>query len=78
MNWAASHAGLEVTAKVDHNFMTIFGVPKEYGTSIRYAKLADNSQNQNLYIRNNFDRPVEFKFKVNNDAVELEIAKLTS
>lgn len=70
INWAASHAKLEVTSLVDHDFRLIFGIPKEFGTSIN-----SHSATQNLYIKNTLDKPVEFRFKVNGERVELEIVK---
>lgn len=63
MNWTASEAGLEVTAKVSHSFAPIPGVPKEFGTSIRTLPASANTQNQNLYLKNNFDFPVELVFE---------------
>jgi len=75
INWAASKAGLKVQAKVNHQFRAIPGIPDEYGTSIRYSKTGLNSQNQNLYIENTFDFPVEFRFTVNEDNLELEVVK---
>lgn len=70
INWAASHAKLEVVSLVDHDFRLIFGIPKEFGTSIN-----SHSTTQNLYIKNTLDKPVEFRFKVNGERVELEIVK---
>lgn len=75
MNWAASEAGLEVVAKVDHNFRLIPDIPKEYGTSIRYSQSGHNSQNQNLYIKNNKDFAIEFKFRVEENSLELAVIK---
>jgi len=75
INWTAQEADLEVTAKTNHNFAPIPGVPKEYGTSIRYAEVGHNSQNQNLYIKNGFDEPVTFEFEADNEKVTLVITK---
>lgn len=79
INWVASEArlaedgeskraGLKATSMVDHNFAPVPGVPSEYGASIR-------SQNptQNLYIKNNFDFPVEFEFKNDEETIILTI-----
>ena len=69
MNWAASEAGLEVTALVNHDFAPVPGAPREYGTSIRYMPDGSrNSANQNLYIKNTLDQPVEFIFTVSEDS----------
>jgi len=59
MNWVASEAGLEVVAPTNHNFATIPGIDKKYGTSI---STRNSPERQNLYIRNNFDFPVEIRF----------------
>lgn len=71
MNWVASETGLEVVAKANHNFALIPGVAKKYGTSIR-----SQSANQNLYLINNFDFPVIFKFEIEKEEVNLKIIKL--
>lgn len=68
MNWVATEAGLEVVALNNHNFAPIPGIPKDYGTSIR-----SQSPNQNLYIINNFDYPVVFKFMASSRIVNLSL-----
>jgi hypothetical protein len=73
INWTAYEAGLEVVAKTSHDFRLIPDVPREYGTSIRYADFGANTQNQNLYIKNTCDFPVRFIFKTNNEKVDLRI-----
>ncbi|MFH1535725.1 MAG: VanW family protein [Patescibacteria group bacterium] len=73
INWVASDAGLEVTSKVNHDFYPVPGVPREYGSSIFYAQSGGNSQNQNLYIKNNLQTPVTFDFKADNKLVTLKI-----
>lgn len=76
MNWTASEAGLKVTALANHNFWPIPGVPKEYGTSIRY--LPDNgwkTKNQNLYIENPFEEPVKLVFYSSTDEVKLKVIR---
>lgn len=75
INWAATEAGLEVVSEIDHNFAPIPGIPQKYGTSIFYANEGENSQNQNLYIKNTFDSPVTFKFAATENEVVLEIVK---
>lgn len=76
MNWVASAAGLEVTAKVNHDFLLVPGIPREFGTAIYYLEgNTSSNQLQNLYIKNPFDFPVEFIFLVDNQRVELVILK---
>ena len=70
INWTASEAGLEVTALANHSFAPIPGVPREFGTSIR-----SQSPNQNLYIKNGFEVPVEFEFGADSQKVVLKITK---
>lgn len=76
MNWAAQNAKLEVTAKVNHDFWPVPGIPREYGTAIFYSA-TDNftAENQNLYIKNNFDYPVTFEFKADSEKVKLIVKK---
>lgn len=68
MNWVAKDAGLDVTAKVNHDFYPVPGVPKENGTAI-----LSQSPEQNLYIKNNQNKSVEFIFKADSQKVALEI-----
>ena len=75
MNWVASEAGLEVTAPVNHSFAPIPGVPKEYGTSIKYLPQGGNAQNQNLYIKNTLGFPVKFVLETDEGGVSLKILR---
>lgn len=68
INWVASEADLEVTAKVSHDFYPVPGVSRQYGTSIR-----SQSKTQNLYIQNNFEIPVVFAFSVESGKVDLKV-----
>lgn len=64
INWAAKDAGLTVEAPTNHNFANIPDVPKEYGVSI-YSNPGSTGSNalQNLYITNNQNKPIAFKFE---------------
>lgn len=76
MNWVAHEAGLRVVAPVNHDFLPVPGVPKEYGTSIIWLPEGGwRSQNQNLYVENSLSFPVKFTFKVEKTTVELTLAK---
>jgi len=70
MNWVASESRLAVIAPNSHSFAPVPGVPKEYGTSIR-----SQSQNQNLYIRNNLNYPVKFVFTIEESLMTLRVIK---
>lgn len=73
MYWVAKDAGLEAVSLVRHDFAKINEVPREYGVSIKYMPGAlDNSGRQNLYITNNQDKPITFRF--NYDGVNLTVS----
>lgn len=72
MNWVAKDAGLEVVAKVNHDFYPVPGVPRENGTAI-----LSQSPDQNLYLKNTKDYPVSFEFKADANNVELKVVKKT-
>lgn len=76
MNWAARDAGLLVESPTNHNFANIPEIPREYGTSIYFdPKNSYSSEMQNLYITNNQDYPVTFRFKYSQDSLELSVLK---
>ncbi|MFC1711422.1 VanW family protein [Patescibacteria group bacterium] len=75
INWVATDAGLQVKAKVNHNFRLIPDIPKEYGTSIKYSENGGNSQNQNLYVQNNKSFPIEFRFTTSLNDLDLAVVK---
>lgn len=72
--WVALEAGLVSYAPVNHDFMAIPEIDKQYGVSIYnnpYAKGANAKQN--LYITNNKDKPVTFKFEYNGKYLKFSI-----
>lgn len=76
MYWVAKDAGLETLAPTNHDFMPIPGISKEYGVAIYnnpYTK-GSNAQ-QNLYITNNQDKPVTFKFNYQNEVLKLSVSE---
>lgn len=75
INWAASDAGLKVIALVNHDFETIPGVPRKYGTAIYFDGATETSRRQNLYVVNNLDAPITFQFEVTPTEVILAIIK---
>jgi len=58
IHWSATDAGLLSVAPTNHNFANIPEIPREYGVSI-YSTGAK----QNLYITNNLDSQVIFRFQ---------------
>lgn len=72
--WAAKDAGLEAVAPTNHNFAVIPDIPAEYGVAIYFMPGSKNSNAaQNLYIKNNKDKPVVFKvaYQGNNLSVSV-------
>ena len=72
--WVAKEAGLEAEAPTNHDFADIPDIPREYGVSIYsnpYSK-GSNAQ-QNLYITNNKDKPITFKFEYQDNKVKVSV-----
>jgi hypothetical protein len=67
IDWVARDAGLSTYAPSNHNFAKINDVPKEYGVAIMAP-----SPLGNLYITDNFDKPVTFSF--NYDGTNLTVS----
>lgn len=75
--WAALDAGLEAEAPTDHNFREIPDIPKEYGVSIYSNPYARGSNTrQNLYITNNKQKLVTFKFEYKDNKVKVSVVEL--
>lgn len=70
IGWAARDAKLDVVAPTNHNFARIPDVPAKYGVAIYAGNAA-----QNLYVRNNFDKPVKFVFTYKDDVLHVSIQK---
>jgi hypothetical protein len=71
---AALDAGLDTLAPVNHDFADIPEVPKEFGVSILYTPDGTkNSANQNLYITNTFNKPVEFAFAYDGTGLTVKV-----
>lgn len=74
--WAAKDAGLTAVSLARHDFAKINDVPREYGVSIKYMPGAfANSSRQNLYIVNNFDKPVTFVFNYDGSNLSVNVLK---
>ncbi|MBI4100139.1 VanW family protein [Candidatus Microgenomates bacterium] len=77
-NWVASEAGLTVKSMVNHDFLPVPEVPREYGTSVFYSPDGSrNSANQNLYITNTFPYPVTFEISSDGKWVEIQVVTET-
>lgn len=72
--WAAKDAELTAKAPTNHDFMPISQIPKEFGVSI-YAYPGENysDQLQNLYITNNKNAPLEFKFDYDGEILTVSV-----
>lgn len=74
--WVAKDAGLDAKAPTNHDFMPIPEIDKQYGVSIYsnpYSK-GSNAQ-QNLYITNNKDKEITFKFEYNGEKLKASIVE---
>jgi hypothetical protein len=76
IHWAAKDAGLESIAPSNHDFAVINEVPKEYGVAI-YSNPNSHtvSSLQNLYITNNQDKEVTFRFEFDGDNLRVTVLK---
>lgn len=74
--WAALDAGLEANAPTNHDFRVIPEIPREYGVSI-YNMPGNKSANarQNLYVKNNQEKPIAFKFEYEGNELKVAITK---
>ena len=72
--WVAKDAGLNSYAPSNHDFAVIPDIGKEYGVAI-YSNPGspDANAHQNLYITNNKDKPVTFRFEYKENKLSLAI-----
>ena len=72
--WAAADAGLETEVPKNHDFAVIPEVPEEYGVSIYFTPGSPgvNAQ-QNLYVKNTFDEPVEFVIDFDGSDLKVQV-----
>lgn len=74
MYWVALDAGLDAKAPTGHDFMAITEIDKKYGVSIYSNPFARGSHaQQNLYIKNNKEKPVAFQFEYLGDKLKLTV-----
>lgn len=72
--WVAKEAGLEAYAPVNHSFAVIPEIAQEFGVSI-YKMPGQEMANamQNLYITNNKDKAITFKFSYKDNKLQVSI-----
>lgn len=76
MDWVAQDANLEVNAPTNHNFAVIPEIDKKYGVAIYYAPGYEHTDEENnLYIKNTKNYPVNFVFDYSNDELKLSLIK---
>src|SRR5258708_15627807 len=76
LTWVAKDAKLKVEAPTNHDFATIPDVPKEFGTAIYFNPgSSDSNSKQNLYITNNFEKPVQFVFEYKDNTLKVSSLK---
>lgn len=74
--WVAKDAGLNSAAPTNHNFAQIPEIPREYGVAI-YSQPNEHTSNanQNLYIKNNKETPVQFEIEYDGKKLEAKITQ---
>ncbi|OGE38304.1 hypothetical protein A3B45_02100 [Candidatus Daviesbacteria bacterium RIFCSPLOWO2_01_FULL_39_12] len=71
--WVAKDAGLDTQAPTNHDFAVIPDISKEYGVSIyNYPGRVEANARQNLYISNNKEKVITFKFEY--DGTNLKVS----
>lgn len=74
INWVSKDANLLAEAPVNHDFMPIPGIAKEYGVSIYFMPGSrEANARQNLYITNTKDKELLFRFIIEDKNLELKI-----
>lgn len=75
--WVAKEANLDAKAPTSHDFMNIPEIDKQYGVSIYNNPFSKGSNaQQNLYITNNKNKQVEFKFDYSEDKVKVSVIEV--
>lgn len=74
IHWVAKDAGLDAKAPVNHDFMDIPEISREYGVSIysNPESKGSNSQ-QNLYVTNNKNNSVIFRFEYDGEKLKAQV-----
>lgn len=75
--WVARDAGLLADAPTAHDFAKIADIPKEYGVSIyNYPGSKGSNAQQNLYVTNNKNKPIAFKFEYSDNKVKVSVSEM--
>ncbi len=75
--WTAKTASLDTQAPTNHNFANIPDIPKEFGVSIySNGEGAGGNSKQNLYITNNKEKTISFKFDYDGQNVKVSVVEL--
>ena len=75
INWVARDAGLDVVVTKNHDFAKIEEVPKEYGVSIYVNPTNGYGAQNNLYITNNKNQIVDFRFEYKNEELKVSVVE---
>lgn len=74
--WAAKDANLSALAPTNHDFMPIPEIPKEYGVAIYSSPgLTSTNEQENLYITNNKDKAITFKFDYSDNNLQVSVVQ---
>ncbi len=71
---AAFKAGLQVVSPTNHDFAVIPEIPREFGTAIYFMPgQTNNNALQNLYVKNNKDKPIDIVFDYHNNELTVNV-----
>lgn len=74
--WVAKDARLDTKAPTNHDFMAIPEIDKQYGVSIYSNPFSKGSyQMQNLYVTNNKQKPIIFRFDYNGEKLKASVVE---
>lgn len=77
MYWVARDAQLATYAPTNHDFLDIPEIDKQYGVSIYSNPFSKGSyQMQNLYVTNNKQKPITFKFEYNGEKLKASVIEV--
>ncbi len=77
INWAAQDAKLTTDAPTNHNFAVIPEIPAQYGVAIYNAPDEETvNEQQNLYIKNSYNIPINIEFRYANNKLSVGIYKV--